>query len=79
MGQGLHGCATTTEAVRRAIQHGQEAMALAGGRRSRRPSENHARALRNTAWLCRAPKQPGGSAALTEVKFPLIQGAIGLC
>ena len=26
MGQVLHGCATTTEAVRRAIQHGQESL-----------------------------------------------------
>jgi transposase len=26
MGQVLHGCATTTEAVRRAIQHSQESL-----------------------------------------------------
>ena len=29
MGQILHGCATTTEAVRRAIQHSQESLATA--------------------------------------------------
>ena len=26
MGQALHGCATTTEAVRRAMQNGQESL-----------------------------------------------------
>jgi len=26
MGQVLHGCATTTEAIRRAIQHSQESL-----------------------------------------------------
>lgn len=32
MGQVLHGCATTTEAVRRAIQHSQESLRALAGR-----------------------------------------------
>ena len=32
MGQILHGCATTTEAVRRAIQHSQESLMVLAGR-----------------------------------------------
>ncbi|MDR0779567.1 MAG: IS481 family transposase, partial [Pseudomonadales bacterium] len=32
MGQVLHGSATTTEAVRRAIQHGQESVRCLAGR-----------------------------------------------
>ena len=32
MGQVLHGCATTTEAVRRAIQHSQESLMVLAAR-----------------------------------------------
>jgi hypothetical protein len=39
MGQLLHGCATTTEAVRRALQHSQESlMVLAKGAALKDPS-----------------------------------------
>ena len=37
MGQILHGCATTTEAVRRAIQHSQESLMVVAGRHGINP------------------------------------------
>jgi transposase-like protein len=37
MGQVLHGCATTTEAIRRAIQHSQESLRSLAGRHGINP------------------------------------------
>jgi hypothetical protein len=45
MGQILHGCATTTEAVRRAIQHSQESLRTLSKRFGINQKISHERAV----------------------------------
>ena len=73
MGQVLHGSATTTEAVRRAIQHSQESLrALPGATGStRRPSPNGGNGLRSP--ICRpARKQPNSTRAVVEEEAVIV-------
>ena len=60
MGQVLHGCATTTEAVRRAIQHSQESLRTpspGATASTRRPSPS-GRSAASVADLPTGPKEP---------------------
>ncbi len=46
MGQILHGCATTKEAVRRALQHSQESLRVLARRYGRSPMSTELRVSR---------------------------------
>ena len=59
MGQVLHGCAATTEAVRRAIQHSQESLRLLAKRYGINPKTvDKWRKRTSVADLPTGPKEP---------------------
>src|SRR5215468_3598223 len=67
MGQVLHGCATTTEAVRRAIQHSQESLrALAKRYGINQKTVAKWKARKAVADLRTGPKQPRSTVLTVE-------------
>lgn len=67
MGQVLHGSATTTEAVRRAIQHSQESLrALAKRYRINQKTVAKWRERTSTADLLTGPKEPRSTVLSVE-------------
>ena len=67
MGQVLHGCATTTEAVRRAIQHSQESLRQLAGRYGINP-KTVAKWKKRTTVVARTTRHPGYALSQTTRK-----------
>ena len=65
MGQALHGCATTTEAIRRAIQHSQESLRSLSKRCSINPKTVAKRKKRGSAADLKTGPKKGKSAVLS--------------
>ena len=67
MGQVLHGCATTTEAVRRAIQHSQESLRALAKRYGINPKTVAKWKARDTVGDCPAgPREPRSTSLSVE-------------
>jgi hypothetical protein len=67
MGQVLHGCATTTEAVRRAIQHSQESLRALASRYAINPKTVAKwKARASVSDLPTGPKQPRSTVLTIE-------------
>src|SRR5215472_19125591 len=67
MGQVLHGCATTTEAIRRAIQNSQESLRALAKRHGINPKTVAKwRKRTSTVDLPTGPKEPGSTSLSLE-------------
>ncbi len=76
MGQVLHGCATTTEAVRRAIQHSQESLRALAKRHGINP-KTVAKWKKRTSVsdLSTGPKDAGSTVLTVEEEAVIIASA----
>src|SRR6185437_6879207 len=73
MGQILHGCATTTEAVRRAIQHSQESLrALAKRYGINQKTVDKWKKRDSVADLATGPKEPHSSVLSLEEEAVIV-------